>query len=261
MSDSVHQKLIIISCKSNTAEITEYTFPPCCSPSDHLFRLRHEPVSRSHLFPPYSPWREEKHWWEQGPNISGCSVRSWGQRAAEVCESTAERKLSTLAGAASCSDWDSPMVQVKDRRGSLPNCQENARGTISRQHSRSPWSHVLSQHAEPLSMKCWNFRQIPAWKGTAACAAFLESTVACPGPNAREQMETLLSIRHGDVSLLLTYGADSCPNIPGHYEYPAQPPDHNFYWVPPGKDAKVLQGSVGACLGLWPILNTPPTRT
>lgn len=36
MSKSVNQKLIIISCKSNTAEITGYTFPPCCSLSDHL---------------------------------------------------------------------------------------------------------------------------------------------------------------------------------------------------------------------------------
>lgn len=75
----------------------------------------------------------------------------------------------------------------------------------------------------------------PPWKAgrqstsaEGSCAG-TNSTVGCPRPNAREQMEMLLSISHGDVSPQLTYWGHGCPNIPGHYEYPAQSPDHNLH--------------------------------
>lgn len=273
MNKSATWKLINISCKSNTAEITGYTFPPCWSPSDHL------PDSDMNL------WVNHTHSHITVPgrnrNIGESKVQIpldilWGGWVWELQRyEKAQKKESSPwwleqppapAGTAPLHRWRIGETGCQTARQMQKGLSHDSTAGVP--DTMSPPSMLNHSATVEISDRFLHEKPLlpvqPSWKATrqstsaeGSCAG-TNSTVGCPGPNAREQTEMLPSVPHGDVSLLSTYWGHRCPNILGHYEYPAQSPDHNLYWVPPGKDTRVLQCSIRACLGLWPRLNTPP---
>lgn len=129
MSKSVNQNPIIISCKSNTAEITGYTFPPCCFPSDRRpdsdmnLRVSH---AYSHFTGPGGNRNISESKVQTPPGVSrGAGVRELQRREKPQQRESSPRWLERPPAPAGTA----PLV--KDRRGWLPNRPANAKGTIS----------------------------------------------------------------------------------------------------------------------------------